>query len=628
MHPHGFRNNPHPKLRRALGHAAALLLTLGTAACAHDALLSPDDARPSATLSQQITVTPGSAVVGDTGVVLTIKGAGFTEGSGVWIDPWLPVTPTFVDDSTFSVRIEGALQNVDTYGLQVVSDTWEMSDVATFEVGNPVPVITRITPDWCDTGTACGPITLHGRNFVPGVIVQWNGGYVNAQRQNDSTITIMADWYLLQSPNLVQVTAVNPAPGGGTSAPALFQVGLRIVMHTAGARAGGAGFELEIYGESFSSGAIVYWNGSPRQTTYFNPRRISAWIPASDVAAPGEGVVTLSTWQLNQGQPFRVGTITVRPQPSAAVTSQVTLGLPVRDLAYSAYTQRLYGTVYTGPDAGNLAVIDPQTGTVESLVWMGDSPRYLAVSEDGKYLWVGVDGENAVRRVNLEYSWSDVTVYLDSLVAEDLAAVPGDPMAVAVARRNPYGSVQNAGVAVYEGYGGSMRPSVTGKDASSNLIEFGAKGSTLFGLRTGSGDNRYRTMTVNGSGVTVTATGWNVGTGLAADLVFAGGRLYTSEGHTIDTGYNDWAGFFNINNTGGAVRPDVRTGRAFFLNESGIRVTDINTFATVGMLPVPPLQFESVTTQQRRHLVRWGADGLAYHDADQVFLLRSPIVGP
>jgi trimeric autotransporter adhesin len=626
MHQHVSRINlPHSRRVRS---AVALLLTLGAAACTRDALLSPEGARPGATLSPQITVTPGSAVVGDTGVVLTVRGAGFTEASMVWIDPWLPVTPTFVDDSTFSVRIEGPLQEVNTYRLRVVSESWEMSDEASFEVQNPAPVITRITPDWCDTGNACGPITLYGRDFVPGVVVQWNGSYINANRLNDSTISFTADWYLLQSPELVQVTAVNPQPGGGASAPVLFQVGLRVIMHTAGATAGSSGFELEIYGDSFSSGATVYWNGAPRQTTYFNPRRISAWIPASDVAAPGEGVVTLSTWQLNQGQPFRVGTITVRPQASPTVTSQLTLDLPVRDIVYSAFTDRLYATVYDGPNAGQVAVINPTMGYVEQFIWIGASPRYLAVSDDGRYLWVGVDGENRVRRVNLEYAYPDAEVQLDSgIVAEDLAAVPGHPLAVAIARKNTSGTPRHAGVAVYEGYWATMRSSATAAGLGSNVIDFGAKGSRLYGLDNETAmDGRYRTMTVDDNGVTLTSTEWRMHQDAEGDFVFAGGRLYLSEGNTIDTGYNDWAGFFSFTNPDGAVRPDTRTGRAFYLNQAGIRVGDINTFALLGTLPVPTLQFEPAA-DTRRHLVRWGADGLAFHDADQVFILRSPIVG-
>jgi hypothetical protein len=628
MHPHVSRSIP-SFTRRVLVAAAALLLALGAGACAEDALLSPAGPRLDENTGAPITVTPGTAAVGDTGVVLTVRGTGFSEYGFVELDPWLNTVFTFVDDSTYSVRIYGPLQQPADHQVRVMDENGVWSAPDTFSVVNPVPVVDRVTPDWCDTSSACGPITVRGRNFMPGAIAMWNGSYVYSQRQDDSTMTLYPEWYMLQSAGLAQVSVQNPPPGGGASAPVLLQVGMRIVMHTSGARAGGPGFELEIYGESFSSGATVYWNGSPRQTYVTNARRVAAYIPASDVAAPGEGVVTLATPQLNQGQPFRVGTIAVRAPGSPMLTSQLSLNLPVRDLAYSAHTQRLYGTVYDGPDAGKVAVINPEYGYVEQLIWIGSSPRYLAVSDDGRYLWVGVDGESRVARVNLDYHWPDVTAQLDSgVVAEDLAAVPGKPMAVAVARRNPAGSPRHGGVAVYEGYWGYALPSATAAGLGSNVIEFGAKGSTLWGLDNESSmDGRFRTMTVNDNGVTLASTGWRVGLDPDADFVFAGGRLYFSQGYTMDTGYNDWAGMYSFTNPDGAVRPDPRTGQAYYLNQAGIRVADINTFTQIATLPVPPLQFE-LASETRRHLVRWGADGLAFHDADEVFIYRSPIVGP
>jgi hypothetical protein len=308
------------------------------------------------------------------------------------------------------------------------------------------------------------------------------------------------------------------------------------------------------------------------------------------------------------------------------VTSQLTLSLPVRDVVYSHATERLYATVYDGPEAGNVAVIDPSTGVVESYIWVGDSPRYLALTDDGRHLWVGVDGDHQVRRVNLQYGYPDMVVALGwGEVAEDLAAVPGRPHVVAVSRRDTCCSPWHAGVALYNGWSGAFG-TATAAGPGSNVIEFGLRGSTLYGLDNETTDNRYRTMQVDGSGVAVTYTGWDLGLKTYADIVFAGGRLYTSQSQVIDTGYNDWAGFFQ-SIEGAAVRPDVQTGRAFFLTERYIRVSDINTFALRGTLPIPPQAFEPAATQ-RRHLVRWGADGLAWHDADQLFLLRSPIVGP
>jgi hypothetical protein len=626
MHQHVFSRIIH-RARRSLTPVIVLLLALGAAACTPDALLSPGHARQDGQSGAPITVTPGSVVVGDTGVVLTVRGSGFTPMTGVNVSPWLGVTTTFVDDSTLTARIEEPLHWAAEYAVVVVSETWEESAPAPFVVANPVPVITRMTPDWCDTGSDCGTVTLEGHNFMFGMRVLWDGMDVNIMEQTSTHVTFTVSPYALQSPALVKITALNLPPTAGPSAEMLFQVGTRFMLHTAGATAGGGGFELEIYGEDFSVGDVVYWNGSPRQTTVYNQRRMSIGVTAADVAVPGENVVTLSASLVNMGEPFRVGTVTVRPAPSATVTSQLSLDLPVRDLAWSPVTNRLYGTVYDGEMAGHLAVIEPSSGAVENYVWVGQDPRYLALSEDGRYLWVGVDGENSVKRLDLRYGgwWTDLNVPLDSgLVAEDLAAVPGKPNRVAVSRKNTCCSPRHAGVAVYEGWYGKL-PSATAGHIGSNVIEFGARGSTLYGMDNESTENRWRTMGVDDGGVEITSNGWRVGLNFYSDFVFAGGRLYTNMGPVIDTGYNDWAGFFQ--NLSGAVRPDLKTGRAFFLGDDAvIRVGDINTFATMASIAVPALQFEHPATQ-RRHLVRWGADGLAWHDADQVFILRTPIAG-
>lgn len=623
MNPHVSRNTfgSGHGMRRA---AFVLLLAAGASACTSDTLLSPEGARPHANLAPLLSLAPDSATVGDTGVVLTLRGSGFDEHTILGVNPSLPLTPVVVDDSTITARIEGALWEAATYEVVTFDENYTQSDPLYFVVANPAPVITAMTPDGCETDGGCETVTLRGRNFLHGAQVLWDGSSVNFTLESDSVITLALHSSQLQYEDAVDVTVVNPGPGGGPSAPAVFQVGQRVVMHTHGATAGGSGLQLVIYGESLGSDAVVYWNGSPRQTWFHNANRVSAAITAADLAAPATAVVTLTTATLAGGAPWRAGTVTVHPQPSASVTSQATLALPVRGLVYSAYTDRLYGTVYDGPMAGHLAVIDPAAGAVQDYVWLGSSPRYLAVSDDGKYLWAGVDGENQVRRVSLEWGASpDFTVQLDpGVVAEDLAVVPRLPHQVAVSRRDASGSPAHAGVAVY--HFTWPLSSATAAGVGSNVIEFGATGSTLYGLDNETSENRFRTMSVDDNGVAVVSTWWS-GFAAGTDIVYAGGRLYSSQGPVMDTGYNDWVS--SLHGFSGAVRPDLGTGRAFFLGDDGIRVADINTTALLGTLPIPTAQYEPAATQ-RRHLVRWGADGLAWHDADEVFLLRSPMVGP
>ena len=48
--------------------------------------------------------------------------------------------------------------------------------------------------------------------------------------------------------------------------------------------AGGAPFILTVNGTGFNPSSVVYWNNSPRPTTFIMANQIAAQIPASDIA--------------------------------------------------------------------------------------------------------------------------------------------------------------------------------------------------------------------------------------------------------------------------------------------------------------------------------------------------------
>ena len=630
MQTHRFRTIVHSSHLRLTGALLALALA---SACSHDALLSPDGARPRASESgPAITVTPDSVTVGDTAVTVTVRGRGFNEMSHIYSDPYLPLITTFVNDSTLEGRLEWPPFYAGMHQVYVYTETYteetvsfETTQSAPFVIANPSPGLTATSPDWAPVDAEVERITVRGRGFVYGAEVQWNGSPRYTQVWSDTLLVFYPNSYDFWEKGQVEVTVLNPAPSRGPSEALVFEVGARTFLHTAGATAGSQGLRLVVYGEGFGNDWKVYWNGQERSTQFSSSGRISAWIPASDLAAPGEGRVTVVPPAWRQEKPLRAGTVTVRTAGPATVTSQIRLDLPVRDLVYVPSRDRLYATVYAGPLANHLAVIDPNTGAVENAWWVGQEPRYLAASDNGRYLWVGLDGENAVQAIDLEYGYPTYyRIQLGSgMVAEDLEVVPGEEGRVAVARKNTCCSPRHEGVALYS-YG-SPFPNETSAGIGSNVIAFGATPSVLYGLDNESSGSRSPVMRVDDTGVVTTYAGWSLSLTGYPDFAYAAGRLYLSSGGVLDTGWNDWVGF--IGQVSGAVHPDARTGRAFFLGDDGIRVADINTYHVLGTIPVPPLSFEHPATQ-RKHVVRWGADGLAYHDADEVFIIRSPIAGP
>ena len=64
-------------------------------------------------------------------------------------------------------------------------------------------------------------------------------------------------------------------------------------LNPSSALAGGSAFNLAVNGTDFVSGSVVRWNGSDRATTYVNDTRLTASIPATDIATAGSASVTV-----------------------------------------------------------------------------------------------------------------------------------------------------------------------------------------------------------------------------------------------------------------------------------------------------------------------------------------------
>lgn len=62
----------------------------------------------------------------------------------------------------------------------------------------------------------------------------------------------------------------------------------------ASAEAGGAAFTLTVDGANFVNGSVVQWNGMARPTVYVSPTRLTAAIPATDIAAQGSALLTVA----------------------------------------------------------------------------------------------------------------------------------------------------------------------------------------------------------------------------------------------------------------------------------------------------------------------------------------------
>jgi len=167
----------------------------------------------------------------------------------------------------------------------------------------------------------------------------------------------------------------NPTPSNGSNpAPEIAN------LNQSCAPAGAQGFTLVVFGSNFSSSSVVRWNGSDRPTGAFAsgaPELLSAQIPASDLAAPGEAFITVFTPPPGAGssnsEPFLITPGGVNPQsvtldPSGRFVYVANYGCSLQNPGnVSMYTTNSNGTLASiaGPvtaDFGSRAVVVHPSG--------------------------------------------------------------------------------------------------------------------------------------------------------------------------------------------------------------------------------------------------------------------------
>jgi hypothetical protein len=309
------------------------------------------------------------------------------------------------------------------------------------------------------------------------------------------------------------------------------------------------------------------------------------------------------------------------------------INLATNDLIFDPGTQKIYTSVPGNP--GSITPIDPVTGALGQPIPVGNEPLKLAISDNRQFLYVGLDGEAAVQRVDLATQTAGLKFSLGSdpsvgpFFVEDMEVLPGSSQSIAISRKYNNASPRHAGVAIYDN--GVQRPTTTPGHTGSNVIEFSALSSRLYGYNQETTEFGFRRMTVGASGVTVLdvfdSFMGDLISGFGVDIKFDGGRIYTTSGRVIDPEARTVVGTFS----GAAslsVRPDMVLGRVFFLIPTGgptvkVSAYDLNTLQLLGSENIPSV------TGTPGSLIRWGSKGLAFRTTGgQVFLIESPNLIP
>jgi hypothetical protein len=191
-----------------------------------------------------------------------------------------------------------------------------------------------------------------------------------------------------------------------------------------------------------------------------------------------------------------------------------------------------------GAHANTVVAVDPTTGTVGTAIPVGPEPSTLAISDDGRFVWVGINGAHAIQRIDLATGIAAEPIALGSdprygpYVAEDIVVVPGAPNTVAVALANQGISPEHAGVVVYRD--GILLPDKTRRHLGPNLLQFCGSTNTLYGYNTEISDFGLYRLTISDMGIEAHLLARRLGVDFYMNLACAGELLYPSTGRVTD----------------------------------------------------------------------------------------------
>jgi len=332
------------------------------------------------------------------------------------------------------------------------------------------------------------------------------------------------------------------------------------------------------------------------------------------------------------------------PPPSTISTLPHLTLAGASDILFDAVSGKMFAAVRGNP--GSVVPIDPATRTAAAPISVGIDPVRLAVSDNGQFLYVALDGEPALQRIAIATGSVDLKFSLGSdpepslassfgpRYVEDMQVLPGNPHALAVSMKYKLVSPRHAGVAVF--YDGVMQGAQTSRHTGSNVIEFSSSAATLYGYNNETTEFGFRRMSITAAGVSVIDVwdsfhpGGALIEGFNVDIAYGAGRIFSTSGRVIDPTVPGIVGVLPLpNNFGNLAVVDAGSGRAFYLALDGgpmysLRAFDVVTRAEVGSLNVGAVG----TFAPPRSLIRYGAKGLAFVAGDDIFFAESSVLIP
>ncbi len=334
---------------------------------------SPTAPPPSSAAPPVVTsVTPASVLAGSAAFSLQINGTGFVTAS---VASWngAALVTTYVSATSLQAAVPASLAGSGgTFAILVANPDGQKSagSPSNVAVDNPVPGITSLSPSQTTAASGAADVVITGSGFEPGTVASFGGKPRVTNLQSGTQLTMALTAADFATSGQVNVTVANPAPGGGVSPPAIFNVdplppAPPVITGTdpASLLAGSPASTVTIIGTGFLPDARVTVNGMSQV-----PASVTATSMQITIPAHGPGLTGLIPLQVVEGAGvsnfFNLPLVNPVPAIQSISPTTVTAGSPGLTLAMQATglisgTQvTVNGVAYTNFSANQMGLVE------------------------------------------------------------------------------------------------------------------------------------------------------------------------------------------------------------------------------------------------------------------------------
>jgi len=274
------------------------------------------------------------------------------------------------------------------------------------------------------------------------------------------------------------------------------------------------------------------------------------------------------------------------------------LRLAANNLIYDPTRNLLWASIpQADPLPGRSVVwVNPLTGVISEPIPIGGNPQgqCMALSANGRYLYVGLVDSPEVHRIDLNSSNASVRIPLglnqwgSPDYAQDIEPLDGDGTSFLIA--------SYSGAAAFDGL---VRRAERDSTYAVTRVESTGTPETLVGAYS----STFHRLSVTASGVAVTQSVSGLVPG-SSEIRGDGNLILASSGHLINSSNLTLRANFGVS---GSPCLDLLNHRAYIVNGDGLHGFDTETLLPTGTFVIPGTSYSGSS----QTCVRWGLDGFA-----------------